>query len=93
VKAPTAEVLAVNGAAVLPGGEQGGPASQITYDIVFHAPEGDEYYQGITPLFRWWPDSVDTIAPPPGTPVGIVLRGQEIEFMVPERVRIDEVCA
>lgn len=93
MKGYTAEVLAVHGAATLPGGEQGGSASSITYDIVVHGPEADEVYEQITPLFRWWPDSVDTIAPPPGTPVGIVLRGQEIEFMVPERVRIDEACA
>jgi hypothetical protein len=88
----SAEVLSVSGAGALPGGESGGAASNITYGIVVHGPDGDEFYSNITPLFRWWPDTIDTVAPPIGTPVGIVMRGQEIDFMVPERCRIDEEC-
>jgi len=90
----SAEVLRANGGTFSDPetGHTYGPASSITYDIILHTANGDQIVEGVVPANERWDDEIDTRAAKPGTPVGIVYRGNVMLFVIPEKARTTERC-
>lgn len=88
-----ANVVSAQGVDLVAPGLYGGPASLITYTVVVHWPGGDTFQSGVVPMQQRIPDTIDTIAALPGTPVGINNpHGRVLEFTIPELPRMTEEC-
>jgi hypothetical protein len=88
----SAEVAGVTGGGTLPDGNYGGAASSLRYRIVIHGPDSTQVFENVEPKMNRYPDAIDTIAAPIGSPVGIGRTQTGWYFLVDEKVRIDEEC-
>lgn len=69
-----------------------GPASAISYAVRVNLPGAPStLFTGVIPCGSRYPeDKIDTVAAPPGTPVGTMRFGDTILFNIPEQFWITE---
>ena len=66
-----------------------GPASGITYTIRVNLPDGIVEFPGVRPHGSRWPDAINTIPAPPGTPITVWVDGTQITFDVRENFEFE----
>ena len=68
-----------------------GPASNIAYDIKVNYPDGRAVtYPNVPPTQPRWPDTIDTVASPVGTPVTVAVAGGKLWFQLIELPKLAE---
>ena len=76
-------VVAVNGST--------GPASGIVYDCRINMPGSPNLlFSGVVPFRPRWPDIIDTVPAPVGTPIDVLMFGTDMFFDIPELPKITE---
>jgi hypothetical protein len=62
-----------------------GPASAITYTIRVNLPDGIVEFAGVKPHGTRWPDTLNTVPAPAGTPIVVWVNGPQVTFDVNEK--------
>lgn len=66
-----------------------GPASGITYTVAVNLPDGIVTFANVKPHGSRWPDTINTIPAPAGTPITVWVNGPQITFDIRETFQVD----